>query len=65
MKNDYVSLSADNGYTFRFSRNASEGKGFNECLVKSEEGKVLKTFKNAHEEDLMHSVHKYFQKNGS
>ena len=59
-KNDYITISTDNGHTFRFSRNAS-GQGFNECLVKDKDGKVLKTFKNSHEEDLMNSVYKYIQ----
>ena len=60
-KNDYVTISTTNGYTFRFSRNMSSENKFNECLVKDKEGKVLKTFKNSHEEDLMHSVNTYIQ----
>lgn len=60
-KNDYITISTDNGYTFRFSRNANGQGEFNECLIKDKDGKVLKIFKNSHEEDLMNSVYKYIQ----
>jgi len=62
-KNDYITISTDNGYTFRFSRDLSMtgNNSFNECLVKDKEGKVLKTFKNSSETDLMNSTYRYIQ----
>lgn len=66
-KNDYVTISDSQKNTYRFSYNKSsdkESKGFNECLVKDESGKVLKLFKFSHEEDLMNSTYKYIQNLG-
>ena len=60
-KNDYITISTDNGFTYRFSRNMSEDRSFNECIIKNKEGKVIKVFNNSHEEDLMNGVYKYIQ----
>lgn len=59
-KNDFITISTENGYTFRFSRNTENGK-FNECLVKDKEDKNVKTFQNSDEEKLIDSVSKYIQ----
>lgn len=64
--NDYVSISTSDGNILRFSinmSNATDESGFNECLVKDKDNKILKNFKNSHESGLLSSVAKYLKDN--